>query len=103
VRDLHSSLVLTPVMAGPLEATGGFATSITQLLQDNDGIFLVGNSAGLAKAAWKHGGRTGDPPLLLVGVPLLKVPDFRPLETISKTEKAPGPLGPEVLIYQFPS
>jgi hypothetical protein len=103
VRDLHPSLVLTPVMAGPLEATGGFAASITQLLQDNDGIFLVGNSAGLAKAAWKHDGRTGDPPLLLLGVPLLKVSDHSPLETVSKTEKAPGPLGPEVLIYQFPS
>jgi hypothetical protein len=103
VRDLHPSLVLTPVMAGPLEATCGFANSIAQLLQDNDGIFLVGNSAALAKAAWKHDGKTGDPPLLLVGVPLLKAPDFRPLETISKTEKVSGPLGPEVLIYQFPS
>jgi len=73
------------------------------LLQDNDGIFLVGNSAALAKAAWKHDCEAGDPPLLLVGVPLLKVPDFRPLAMVSETEKAPGPLGPEVLIYQFPS
>lgn len=64
--------------------------SVAQLLQDNDGIFLVGNSAGLAKAAWKHDSRTGDPPLLLLGVPLLKVSDHLPLETVSKTEKAPG-------------
>ena len=102
VRDLHPSLVLTPVMAGPLEATGGFATSIAQLLQDNDGMFLVGNSAALAKAAWKHDSKPGDPPLLLVGLPLLNKSNFLPLETISKTQKAPGPHGPEVLIYQFP-
>jgi len=103
VRDLHPSLVLTPVMAGPLEDTGGFAVSIAQLLQDIDGIFVVGNSAALARAAWKHDGKAGDPPLLLVGLPLLRSSNYRPLETVSRTEKAAGFPDVEVLIYQFPN
>lgn len=100
VRDLQPTLILTPVMAGPLEAGGGFAESIDQLVREKDGIFVVANSAGLARAAWKG---SGDPPLGLLGLPLLNVAqNYRPFETITKTEIAPGSADLEVLFYQFP-
>lgn len=102
VRDLQPTLVLTPVMAGPLESSSGFARSIDELIRLNDGIFVVANSAALAKAAW--GKTPGIPPLGLIGLPLLNVAqEFRPFEPISETEPVPGMPDIQVLYYQFPA
>jgi hypothetical protein len=51
-------------MAGPLEDSCGFGSGLSKLIEQNDGIFVVGNSAALAKAAWTYLRKPGDPPLL---------------------------------------
>jgi predicted amidohydrolase len=53
-----------------------------------------------ARAAWKS--KPGNPPLGLVGLPLLSVPhDHRPVEMLTDVESIPGPTSPQVLLFQF--
>jgi hypothetical protein len=101
VRELRPTLILAPVMAGPLEPSGGFGHSVSRALQQTDSIFVVANSAALARAAW--GTRDGAPPLAIVGLPLLNVPEkYRPLEVLDELHNVSGTSSVQVLIYQFP-
>lgn len=99
VKKLQPTLILAPVMAGPLEPTSGFGDSVGQALQKTAAIFIVNNSAALARAASKG----GSPPLAIIGVPLSNVTNnYRPLETLQKLQAVPGS-DVQVLIYQFPT
>ncbi len=102
VRELQPNLILAPVMAGPLEPDSGFGDSVTRALQETPAIFVVANSAALARAVW--GSREGRPPLAIVGLPLLNVSNnFRPLTALRELERVPAHPSLEVLIYQFPA
>jgi hypothetical protein len=101
IREFHPTLVLAPVMAGPLDESSGFATSLNTTLQRVASIFVVANSGALARAAWRP--KLGNPPLGLIGLPLLSVPHaHRPLEMLSEVHATPGPFSPQVLLFQFP-
>lgn len=100
-REFCSSLTLTPVMAGPLNATSGFAAKVDDILREVPGIFVVANSAALARAACK---KEESPPLAIVGLPLLNVSqDHRAYELVRDLKTAPGPPPVQVLIFQFPT
>jgi hypothetical protein len=100
IREFHPTLVLAPVMAGPLIETSGFASSLNTSLQRVPSLFVVANSGGMARAAWKK--TPGNPPLALVDLPLLSVPQgFRPLEILTNIQSIPGTPSPEVLLFQF--
>ncbi|PYP87939.1 MAG: hypothetical protein DMG65_15920 [Candidatus Angelobacter sp. Gp1-AA117] len=102
VRLLNPTLILAPVMAGPLDSSGGFGNSVSKTLQETPGIFVVANSAALARAAW--GTRLGAPPLGIVGLPLLNVSEnHRPLVALRELRKISGSSSVEVLIFQFPT
>jgi predicted amidohydrolase len=101
IREFHPTLVLAPVMAGPLTESSGFATSLKTTLDRVSSIFVVANSAGMAKAAWKP--NPGNPPLGLIGLPLLSVPQgYKPLEILSDLQATPGSPSAQVLVFQFP-
>jgi hypothetical protein len=100
IREFHPTLVLAPVMAGPLNESCGFATSLNTTLQRVPSVIVVANSGAMARAAWKS--KPGNPPLGLVGLPLLSVPhDHRPVEMLTDVESIPGPTSPQVLLFQF--
>jgi hypothetical protein len=46
IREFHPTLVLAPVMAGPLTESSDFATSLKTTLDRVSSIFVVANSAG---------------------------------------------------------
>jgi predicted amidohydrolase len=102
ISEVQATLILAPVMAGPLESSCGFGDSVARALSETAGIFVVANSAALARAAW--GTKDGHPPLGIVGLPLLNVhKDYRPLETLQHLERTPGSPSVEVLYYEFPT
>jgi predicted amidohydrolase len=101
-HQLQPTLILAPVMAGPLVAEGGFSQKISAAQERAASIFAVANSAALARAAWKE--RPGNPPLALVGLPLLNVAKkFLALDVLEQTETVPGTAAMQVLYYEFPA
>jgi hypothetical protein len=98
VREFYSSLTLSPVMAGPLEGTTGFAAKVDDLLRDVPGIFIVANSAALARAAKKE-----SPSLAIVGLPLLDSENHRAFQIVRKFSTTPGTSPAQVLVFQFPT
>lgn len=70
VRDAGASVVLSPVMAGPLTAGGGFSVHALDLTQDPGALVCVANSGALASHRWQHERLAGRPPIGLVAAPL---------------------------------
>lgn len=103
IRALRPNLVLNPVMAGALLPKRGFALTTAMLAQDPGCVMTVVNSAALARAEWKNDPDhpEGDPPLAIVGIPLLDSrTHYESYRLLTSTVAAPG--GVEVLVYECP-
>jgi hypothetical protein len=99
-KEFEANLILVPVMAGPLSEGCGFATSLDPVLNDYDAIYVIANSAGLARSAWK------DPknpvPLAVIGLPLSRIDTHKPHVLLTEIASVPGITDLEVLYYQLP-
>jgi carbon-nitrogen hydrolase len=69
-RNACASVILSPVMAGPLTAGGGFSVHALELTQDPGTLVCVSNSGALAGHRWELDGQSGQPPVGLVAAPL---------------------------------
>ncbi len=100
-RNLRATLILAPVMAGPLTHECGFAVNLDPIVNDYDAVFVVANSGPLARAAWKD--PKNPPPLGILGVPLVQ--SNKPHKThklLQDTTAVPGITDLQVLYYQLP-
>ena len=99
-KAFEANLIFVPVMAGPLSEGCGFATSLDPGLNEYDAIYVVANSAGLARNAWN------DPknpvPLGIIGLPLSRVDTHKPHVLLTEIRSVPGVHDMEVLYYQLP-
>ena len=87
-------------MAGPLNEGCGFTTNLDPVLNDYDAPYIVANSAGLARNAWKK--NPGLPPLGAIGVPLARADGHKPHVLLTEITEVPGTVNLEVLCYQLP-
>ena len=99
-REFETNLMLVPVMAGPLNEGCGFTTNLDPVLNDHDALYIVANSAGLARNAWKK--NPGLPPLGAIGLPLARADSHRPHVLLTEITAVPGTANLEVLCYQLP-
>lgn len=98
-KEFEANLILVPVMAGPLNEGCGFTTNLDPVLNDHDALYIVANSAGLARNAWKI---PGLPPLGVIGLPLARVDSHKPHVLLTEITAVPGTTNLEALCYQLP-
>jgi len=99
-KELCATLILAPVMAGPLTNDCGF-TALDSTVENHDAVFVVANSGGLARKAWND--PTTEPPLAMVGIPLvLPSNGFKPHELLTSPIVVPGTTDVHVFYYQLP-
>lgn len=99
-REFEANLMLVPVMAGPLNEGCGFTTNLDPVLNEYDALYIVANSAGLARNAWKKA--PDELPLGAIGVPLARVDSHKPHVLLTEITVVPGIAYLQVLCYQFP-
>ena len=98
----EANLILVPVMAGPLNDGCGFTTNLDPLQNEYDALYVIANSAGLARNAWKNSKSAGHPPLGAIGLPLAKADTHKPHVLLTEISPVPGIADLEVLCYQLP-
>jgi hypothetical protein len=67
-----------------------------------DALYVIANSAGLARNAWKLTKSSGQPPLGAIGLPLARTDTHKPHVLLTEISSVPGIGDLEVLCYQLP-
>jgi len=101
-RSHEANLILVPVMAGPLNDGCGFTTNLDPLQNEYDALYVIANSAGLARNAWKLTKSPGQPPLGAIGLPLARTDTHKPHVLLTEISSVSGIVDLEVLCYQLP-